>query len=276
MFGPGHRRYREPSGFSGAGAEREPTVKRDRVLAPSAHRPIEGGVIAFVHRVAALWDHCLGERLAGVYLIGSLAHGGYSARYSDIDIAVVADDVLSSGEIDTVHADVAAHSAELAARYSLFWADAKFSAGRFPPLDRLDYLDHAVPLLERRQLEPERPSLAEIRGYLSGEPLRHWSQQVIRLSALADLGIDDQTAYLRALLYPARFLYSWETGNVASNDRAVAYVGRHDFLGPDIDIVARALRCRNDGSDPGLLFSERQRLLRLLEICTNVSGGAKA
>ena len=124
--------------------------------------------MAFVHRVAELWDHYLGERLAGVYLIGSLAHGGYSVRYSDIDIALIVDDALSSGEIDTVHANVAAYSTELAARYSLFWADAKFSVGRFPPLDRIDYLDHAVPLLERRHLEPERPSLAEIRGYLRG------------------------------------------------------------------------------------------------------------
>jgi hypothetical protein len=259
----------------GAGVEREPTVKRSSVLVPPAHGFIERGVSAFVQRVAELWDHCLGERLAGVYLIGSLAHGGYSARYSDIDIAVVADDALSSGDIETVHAKVAAHSSELGARYSLFWADAQFSAGRFPPLDRIDYLDHAVPLLERRHLEPERPSIAEIRGYLGGEPLRHWSQQVARLSALPVLGVDDHKSYLRALLYPARFVYSWETGNVASNDGAVAYAGTRGLLGPDIDIVARALRCRNDGSDPGHLFSERQRLRRLLEICTNVSSGAQ-
>lgn len=254
-----------------AGVERKPAVNRGRVLEPS----IDAGVSAFVHRVAELWDHHLGQRLAGVYLIGSLAHGGYSARYSDIDIALIADDVLSSGEIDTVHANAAAHSAELAARYSLFWANAKFSAGRFPPLDRVDYLDHAVPLLQRRHLEPERPSLAEIRGYLSGEPLRRWSQQVTGLNTLAVLPVDDHKRYLRALLYPARFVYSWETGNIASNDRAVAYVASRGLLGPDIDIVARALRCRNAGSDPGHLFPERQRLLRLLEICTSVSGGAE-
>jgi predicted nucleotidyltransferase len=242
------------------------------VLAPSALGSIEGGVIAFVQRVAKLWDHHLGERLAGVYLIGSLAHGGYSARYSDIDIALIVDDALSSGEIDAVNAKVAAYSAELAARYSLFWADAEFSAGRFPPLDRVDYLDHAVPLLERRHLEPERPSLTEIRAYLREAPLRHWSQQVIQLSALAVLGVADHKRYLRALLYPARFVFSWETGNIASNDTAVAYVGSRGLLGPDIDIVARALRCRNDGSDPGDLFSERLRLPRLLEICTTVSG----
>jgi len=249
-------------------------VKRGRVLAPSAHGPIERDVIPFVHRVAELWNHHLGERLAGIYLIGSLAHGGYSARYSDIDIALIADNALSSGESDMVHAKVASHSAELAARYSLFWTDANFSAGRFPPLDRIDYLDHAVPLLERRRLQPDRPSIAEVRGYLGGAPLRNWSQEVIRLSALAILGAEDHKRYLRALLYPARFVYSWETGNIASNDKAVTYAESRGLLGSDIDVVARALRCRNDGIHPGQLFSERQRLLRLLEICTNLSRAA--
>ena len=45
----------------------------------------------FSNEVAHLWKHQLGQRLVGAYLIGSLAHGGFSARYSDIDMALIAE-----------------------------------------------------------------------------------------------------------------------------------------------------------------------------------------
>jgi hypothetical protein len=47
--------------------------------------------VEFANEVAHLWKHQLGQRLVGVYLIGSLAHGGFSARYSDIDMALIAE-----------------------------------------------------------------------------------------------------------------------------------------------------------------------------------------
>ena len=48
----------------------------------------------FARGTAALWQARLGTRLLGVYLIGSLAHGGFNRRYSDIDMAIVAEDEL--------------------------------------------------------------------------------------------------------------------------------------------------------------------------------------
>jgi hypothetical protein len=89
----------------------------------------------------------------------------------------------------------------------------------------------------------------------------------LRFSSLKELAVDDYKRYLRTLLYPARFLYSWETGNVASNDDAVAHLEERNLVGSELDIVARALKCRIQGSDPLPLFSERTRLLRLLDIC---------
>jgi hypothetical protein len=228
--------------------------------------PDRAAALSFVHDVVQLWERHLKQRLVGFYLIGSLAHGGYSARYSDIDMMLIAEDPLAADERDLVHSKAAAHSSVLAARLSLFWADSTFSAGRFPPLDRIDYLDHAVVLLERRRIRPARPTLAEVREYLGGEPLRRWSQQAVHFSALEELGVDDYRRYLRTLLYPARFLYSWDTGHVASNDTAVAYL-KDTVASSELDLVARALQCRNEDRDPLPLFSERRRLLRLLDIC---------
>jgi hypothetical protein len=234
---------------------------------PQSTNEPTGGVAEFARGIAELWDLHLGERLLGVYLIGSLAHGGYNARYSDIDVALIASSGLISDDLELVHSKAAIGWPDLASRLSLFWTDEAFSSGRFPPLDRIDYLDHRRPLLERRCATPARPSLLEIRTYLSGDPLRNWSRQAADFIALDELAAHDHKRYLRTLLYPARFLYSWETGNVASNDDAVAYAGRRNLVGPDIDLVARALLCRNCGSSPALLFPERRTLRRLVSIC---------
>src|SRR6266699_956936 len=228
--------------------------------------PAQAAAVVFARDVAQLWDRRLGQRLIGIYLIGSLAHGGFSARYSDIDLALIAEEPLESGERDLVHAEAAAHSAQLASKLSLFWTDQYFSVGRFPPLDRVDYLDHAVTLLERRHLRPPRPALSEIRAYLGAEPFGNWSQQALRLSALDKLTSDDHKRYLRALLYPARFVYSWETGAIGSNDEAVAFLqGR--ATGLDLDVIRQALRCRNEDQDPQALFSERSKLPGLVRVC---------
>jgi hypothetical protein len=50
----------------------------------------------FACDMAAFWRARLGARLLGVYLIGSLAHGGFNRRYSDIDIALFVEDGLDA------------------------------------------------------------------------------------------------------------------------------------------------------------------------------------
>lgn len=43
----------------------------------------------FARHLIARWQEMLGPELLGAYLIGSLAHAGFSRRYSDVDIALV-------------------------------------------------------------------------------------------------------------------------------------------------------------------------------------------
>jgi predicted nucleotidyltransferase len=232
--------------------------------------------IAFARHVADLADRELGSRLIGVYLIGSLAHGGFSPRYSDIDMALVVEQPLTPSDLDRLRRAAAKHSAGLAARLSIFWTDRNFSAGRFPPLDRIDAIDHAIALKERQRVMPPRPALAEVRAYLAGEPFENWSRDAMRLSALDRLAADDRKRYLRALLYPARFLYSWRTGRISSNDEAVAFLQNEPLGGIDLDIIGRALRCRIDGGDPDILFAERSKLPKLVDACRQRIVGAAA
>ena len=126
----------------------------------------------FAAALAARWQALLGDNLLGVYLLGSLAHGGFSRRYSDIDVAVVTEAGLTPADFDAMRAEAAAISPELAAKVSIFWTDRGFSIGRFPPLDRADYLDHGVTLIERERVTPPRPGLDEVRAYLCRQAVR--------------------------------------------------------------------------------------------------------
>ena len=136
--------------------------------------------VDFARGLAAFWQARLGARLLGVYLIGSLAHGGFSRRYSDIDMAIVAEDRLGPFVRYLTRAKAATLSLQLAPVLSLFWTDRHFSLGRFPLLDRVDYLDHAVTLVERERVLPLRPSLEETRAYLRSVPFARWTEDAQR------------------------------------------------------------------------------------------------
>jgi predicted nucleotidyltransferase len=224
----------------------------------------------FGRDVAVLWQAALGRDLIGVYLMGSLAHGGFSRRYSDIDIAVVTEAGVSPGTLDGVRSEAAALSAEWGPRLSVFWTDRRFALGRFPPLDRIDYLDHAVVLLERQRVEPARPALTEIRDYLADAPFARWTGEARRLACAEMLEPKDRKAYLRALLYPARFCYSWMTGRMGSNDEAVAFLRETHPAQLDVGLIASALQCRQADADPDGLFPLRTALLTHIEVCTAI------
>ena len=229
--------------------------------------------VDFAGRVVAFWQAALGSELLGAYLIGSLAHGGFSARYSDVDVLLVTEAGLSRQALDRGQAEAAALSADWAPKLSVFWSDRHFSVGRFPPLDRIDYLDHAVALMERQRLRPVRPALDDIQRYLADAPFANWAAQARQFAGAEALEPKDRKAYLRALLYPARFCYSWITGRMGSNDGAVAFIRAARPVRLDIDVIADALQCRRAGADPDSLFPARRSLPSQVEACAALPTG---
>ena len=180
--------------------------------------------VGFAGRLVVHWQEELGTELLGAYLIGSLAHAGFSRRYSDVDIALVTATGLSSQTLDRMRNEAVALSADWGPKVSVFWTDRHFSLGRFPPLDRMDYLDHAGRADgARARARPRDPHSREIRDYLRGAPFTGWSDRARSFAASEKLEPKDHKAYLRTLLYPARFCFSWATGLVGSNDEAVAF-----------------------------------------------------
>jgi len=228
----------------------------------------------FARAASGRWKARLGGELVGVYLLGSLAHGGFSRRYSDIDMGLIAETPLPQPVLEALRADAVAVSREMTGKLSIFWADRNLSAGRFPPLDRVDYLDHAVALIERERVALPRPALAEIRAYLAGAPLQNWRADAERFAADAALELKDHKRFLRSMLYPARFIYSWTTGRMGSNDEAVAFLIGHAPEGLDVALVGRALELRRAAADPDELFPARHSLPRQVAACVQFIAGA--
>jgi predicted nucleotidyltransferase len=231
------------------------------------NKSTQGAAVDFACLAVSIWQAALGSELLGAYLMGSLAHGGFSRRYSDIDIALVTEAGLSPQMLDRVRSEAAALSADWGPKLSLFWTDRHFSLGRFPPLDRIDYLDYAVVLVERERVRPVRPSLEEVQRYLSGAPFANWTDLVRRFATSETLQPKDRKAYLRTLLYPGRFCYSWMTGRMGSNDDAVAFLGTTFPARLDVNLIIRALQCRQADTDPDNLFPERTMLPSQVDAC---------
>jgi hypothetical protein len=233
----------------------------------------QAAAVDFARRIVPFWHAELGSELLGAYLIGSLAHGGFSRRYSDIDIALVTEAGLSPQTLDRVRSQAAALSAGWGPKLSVFWTDRHFSLGRFPPLDRIDYLDHAAVLMEQDRVRPVRPRLEEIQRYLGGEPFANWENQVRRFATADMLEPQDRKMYLRTLLYPARFCYSWITGRMGSNDEAVAFLSKTPPRRLDLGLITRGLQCRQAGADPDSLFPARTTLPSQVEACDAIRAG---
>src|SRR2546421_5077069 len=110
----------------------------------------------------------LGAGLLAAYALGSLAQGGFSPLVSDVALAVILDDPPSPSDPDTIGAvadAIKGGGTPLHQRLSVFWGTpgtlrGERAGGRFPPLDRLDLLQHGRLLAgpgARNGRSPPRP-----------------------------------------------------------------------------------------------------------------------
>jgi hypothetical protein len=236
-------------------------------MSTEANDTARTAALKFADALASSFRAQLGERLIGAYLIGSLAHGGFSRRYSDIDMALITEVAFDAAALTTLRGLAAECDATLSQKLSVFWSDRGFTIGRFPALDRVDYLDHAVVLTERERVLPVRPTLDEIRVYLSGAPFANWTENAYRFAGMSALAPGDHKLFIRTLLYPARLVYSWSRGLMGSNDDAVAFTCEHPPSGMNTDILTRALTCREAAADPDDLFPARKILPDQVKSC---------
>ncbi|MGH7854048.1 MAG: hypothetical protein ACREP3_11440, partial [Candidatus Binatia bacterium] len=188
----------------------------------------------FVARVAEHFKSKLGLSLVEAYKLGSMAHGGFSNIYSDIDVGLL----LSCAEPPKGMADVIAHAKSLDTEHgkklSVFWGNPEFTWGRLPVIDRIDLLDHGVPLLHGVKPDLRRPTKEEIHQEQLQSIEKSWRSRLPELSRLTTLEPKDRKPYIRAILYAARLIYTWDNLTVDSNDRAVEYL--HEVQPSGLDL----------------------------------------
>ncbi len=193
------------------------------------------------------------DRLAAVYALGSLAHGGFSPLVSDVDVAAILTDPLTATDAAAVHrvgATIRAGGSALHERVSLFWgspASLRDAApqGRFPPLDRLCLFEHGR-LLAGTDVRAglPRPTRAELIVAGAQFALDVLADQVVGHAGdpatLLDSGVRRTT---KVVLFPVRFLLTADTGGEGTNDAAVRhYLDGH--RGPAAELVAAAFQWR--------------------------------
>jgi hypothetical protein len=233
----------------------------------------EQGEAVLAHALTA-YQTALGSRLVAAYALGSLAHGGFSPLVSDVDMGLVLSDpprLKDRVTLRSVGNAARADGSELHQRLSVFWGtpgtlQGRSRGGRFPPLDRLDLIEHGR-LLAGTDVRDgiARPVQAELLvagaefalGYLGGDPGP--AQRLRRLAARGRGGGDPVTELhspamllshgtrrvTKVVLFPVRFLYTAATGQVGTNAAAV----EHYLAGrpvPAAELVSAALAWRRE------------------------------
>jgi hypothetical protein len=215
-------------------------------------------VLADAVRLAAdTW----GDQLLAAYALGSLAHGGFSAHVSDVDLGLVLSDPLhvrDTHAIEAIANTVKARGAPLADRLSVFWGSpatlsGEAAGGRFPPLDRLDLAQFGR-LLRGQDLRAHLalPTTRElvIAGADFALQVLATPEVVAELRHPALLVNAGVRVLTKTVLFPVRFLFTARTGQVGRNDAAVEHFTAAE-TGLVADLARSALRWREEPPDPG-------------------------
>jgi hypothetical protein len=199
---------------------------------------------AVLHRAVTAYAEALGDRLVAGYALGSLAHGGFSPLVSDVDLGLILADPLQAGDHATIGAVAGAVRASgpgLPERLSVFWGtpstlSGQVPGGRFPPLDRLDLLEHGRLLTGRdaRQAaaRPDRAvllvagarfALGSLSGTGSGTGPPADATVLDEIAAPSRLVSRGPRRLTKVVLFPVRFLYTAATGQAGLTALAVEH-----------------------------------------------------
>ncbi|MGF1743135.1 hypothetical protein L4C34_19120 [Vibrio profundum] len=189
----------------------------------------------------------LGNRCMSVYLMGSLARGGFSEVASDIDMGIILSGTPQENDfsiIEEIQANVVANYPQIDNNVSIFWGTIESingvtDVGRYPPFDRLDLIDHALLLsgIEVRDqlIRPTKEELEVASAEFSIDYLG--SNERINEFLNCELITNKGAVYVtKTVLFPARFIYLAKTGEIAGNDVSYRYY-IDNFSGSDAELV---------------------------------------
>jgi hypothetical protein len=205
--------------------------------------------------VIQVGSESFGDRLVAAYALGSLAHGGFSPLVSDVDVGLILADPIQESDDESllgVADNVRSIGSSLHSRVSLFWGTpesfaGRAAGGRFPPLDRLCLFEHGR-LLSGNDVRPglAQPTQTEVLIAGARFALDELADDVVARAGqphkLIAGGIRWTT---KIVLFPARFLFTADTGKEGLNAAAVAHYSELSGA-PSVALVRAALDWRTD------------------------------
>ncbi|MEU0936907.1 hypothetical protein [Embleya sp. NPDC005971] len=212
----------------------------------------------------------LGSAVESGFAIGSLAHGGFVAAVSDVDVAFVLRDdahdatsVMAQVKEDVRDRCSGTELEALADRLSLFWdtwecLERNQESGRFPAIDRADLIESGRLLFgtDRRSVctPPSTLDLVACGAtfFVAKFHRRAYIETLLDGERLVDSG---RRAVTKAVMFPVRILYTLERGVLSGNRAAARYytAARH----PGAELVAACV----DWREQGIESTDRARAL---------------
>lgn len=194
-------------------------------------------------------------RLHAVFALGSLAHGGFSSLTSDIDVALVLDqvDADSARLVEELKRDTMIQSADpLAERLSIFWSDwegVRTGAGqhsRLPAVDRVDLIDSGRLLwgtdARAGAVPPDGNELViDAAHFVCTKFDDGYLASLTRPDELVAAGA---RAASKAALFPIRFMYTLASGRIGHNPDAARWYREH---GGQPALADAAMQWRTEG-----------------------------
>lgn len=203
-----------------------------------------------------------GPRIMSIFKIGSLGTHGDFSPCSDVDVALMLNRV-SPGDEDIIQSLIDAAKAThlpYANVLSVFWSSYDLPSfiqgvGRFPPLDRLDLIEHGVLMWgeDKRHLltKPSHDELVLASTKFISEYMLH-AEKAEEIKYSPRVIVDKGARYFsKCVIFPVRLLFTLENQDViASNKEAINYFAEHIAPrladGHDIQLlVQEAYACRN-------------------------------
>ena len=207
----------------------------------------------------------LDGEIEAMFVLGSLAHGGFAPLVSDVDVAIVLGATAPGtaermARVQTLVVEEG--SSPLSERLSVFWADwhavrtGDGGHSRLGPVDRLDLLDSGRLLLGSDLREPSvRPSHEELVVMSADHILNKFTDAYLeRLRDTRALLEGGPRAVTKAILFPVRFMYTLSTGRIGLNDNSAHWYAAEGL--PGGALALKALEWRNDGIDDAELAGQ--------------------
>lgn len=200
-----------------------------------------------VNNVALVAQDIFKNRCIAIYLMGSLARGGFSEVASDIDIGIILDSPLQEDDqsnIDKSRSIARNKSPEIKNSVSIFWGSLDsingiIDAGRYPPFDRLDLIDHALLLtgtdIRSELIKPDKKEL-EISGAEFALNSLGYKERIKEFFDCARITQKGTVYVTKTILFPARFIYLERIGEIAGNEISCQYY-IDNFSGDDAKLV---------------------------------------